>query len=65
LLGGGHPVSRETAGWLHYQLGLSFLQAGQADKARMQFDAARARLSDARSLERLDQAMDQLNKTVK
>ena len=65
LLGGGHPVSRETAGWLHYQLGLSFLQAGKADKARMQFDAARARLRDARSLERLGQAMDQLNKTVK
>jgi len=65
LQGGGRPVPREAAGWLHYQLGLAYLQAGQMDKARTQFDEARARLRDARSLEQLGRSVDQLNKNAK
>jgi tetratricopeptide (TPR) repeat protein len=61
----GGPLPREPAGWLHYQLGLTYLQAGRADRARSEFDAARALLRDARSLARVEQSMAELNKTAK
>ncbi len=59
------PLPREPAGWLHYQLGLAYQQAGRLDKARTEFDAARALMRDARSLALVGQSMAQLNETAK